>query len=130
MKTHRRRYSIASRDKARSKGWLMSDGINGKKLAEAIESELKVQVKLDLWSPDPKGSVMQALNQFYNEAEWSVWGENRKQKVAETGFDASAEAQFMRFAAGISGFAEYDPKKVRCTFREGLKPGTHWQRGK
>ena len=111
MKTHRRRYSIASRDKARSKGWLMSDGINGKKLAEAIESELKVQVKLDLWSPDPKGSVMQALNQFYNEAEWSVWGENRKQKVAETGFDASAEAQFMRFAAGISGFAEYDPKK-------------------
>lgn len=110
MKTHPRRYSIASRDKARSKGWLTSDGINGKKLAEAIESELKVQVKLDLGSPDPEGAVMQALNQFYDEAEWSAWGENRKHKVAETGFDASAEAQFMRFAAGASGFAEYNPK--------------------
>ncbi len=53
---------------------------------------------------------MQALNQFYDEAEWSAWGENRKHKVAETGFDASAEAQFMRFAAGASGFAEYNPK--------------------
>jgi hypothetical protein len=110
MKNHLRRYSIASRDKARSKGWLTSDGINGKKLAEAIESELKVQVKLELGSLDPEGSVMQALNQFYDEAEWSVWSENRKQKVAETGFDASAEAQFMRFAAGASGFAEYNPK--------------------
>ena len=110
MKTHPRRYSIASRDKARSKGWLTSDGINGKKLAEAIESELKVQVKLELGSLDPEGAVMQALNQFYDEAEWSVWGENRKQKVAETGFDASAEAQFMRFAAGASGFAEYNPR--------------------
>lgn len=111
MKNHLRRYSIASRDKARSKGWLTSDGINGKKLAEAIESELKVQVKFELGSPDPDGVMMQALNQFYEEAEWSVWGKNRKQKVAETGFDASAEAQFMRFAAGASGFAEYNPKK-------------------
>jgi hypothetical protein len=111
MKRHLRRYSIESRDKARSKGWLTSDGINGKKLAEAIESEFKVQVKLALGSPDPEGAMMQALNQFYSEAEWSVWGTNRKQKVAETGFDASAEAQFMRFAAGASGFAEYDPKK-------------------
>lgn len=110
MNNHLRRYSIASRDKARSRGWLTSDGINGKKLAEAIESELKVQVKLELGSLDPEGAVMQALNQFYDEAEWSVWGENRKQKVAETGFDASAEAQFMRFAAGASGFAEYNPK--------------------
>lgn len=110
MKNHLRRYSIASRDKARSKGWLTSDGINGKKLAEAIESELKVQVKLELGSLDPEGAVMRALNHFYDEAEWSVWGENRKQKVAETGFDASAEAQFMRFAAGASGFAEYNPK--------------------
>lgn len=111
MKNHLRRYSIASRDKALSNGWLTTNGIDGKKLAEAVESEFKVQIKLDLWSPDPKGSVMQALNQFYDEAEWSVWGENRKQKIAETGFDASAEAQFMRFATGASGYAEYDPKK-------------------
>ncbi|NWN91146.1 LysM peptidoglycan-binding domain-containing protein [Marinobacter adhaerens] len=111
MKNHPRRYSIASRDKARSKGWLTSDGINGKKLAEAIESEFKVQVKLDLGSPDPEGAMMQVLNQFYDEAEWSVWGKSQKQKVAETGFDASAEALFMRFAAGASGFAEYNPEK-------------------
>lgn len=111
MKNHLRRYSIASRDKARSNGWLTTEGINGKKLAEAVENELKVQVKLDFGNPDPDGALMQTMNQFYDEAEWSVWGKNRKQKVAETGFDASTEAQFMRFAAGASGYAEYDPKK-------------------
>ena len=110
MKNHLRRYSIASRDKARSDGWLTSDGINGKKLAKAIESEFNTQVNLEFGSLDPNGVVMRALNHFYDEAEWSVWGENRKQKVAETGFDASAEAQFMRFAAGASGFAEYNPR--------------------
>ena len=111
MKKHTRRYSIASRDKARGEGWLTSNGIDGKKLAKAVESEFKSKVNLDLWSPNPESSVMRALNQFHDEAEWSVWGDNRKKQVAETGFDASAEAQFMRFAAGVSGSAEYNPKK-------------------
>lgn len=111
MKNHMRRYSIASRDKARSDGWLTSEGIDGKNLAKAVESEFKAKVNLEIWNPDPNSAVMQALNHFYDEAEWSVWGSNRKQQVAETGFDASAEAQFMRFAAGVSGSAEYDPQK-------------------
>jgi murein DD-endopeptidase MepM/ murein hydrolase activator NlpD len=111
MKTHTRRYSIASRDKARGEGWLTSNGIDGKKLAKAVESEFKSKVNLDLWSPNPESPVMRALNQFHDEAEWSVWGGSRKKQVAETGFDASAEAQFMRFAAGVSGSAEYSPKE-------------------
>lgn len=109
MKTHLRRYSIAARDKARSKGWLTEGGVDGKKLGDSIQSKLKVKVNLDLGSPDPNGAIMQALNQFYDEASWSIWGENRAKQVAETGFDASAEAQFMRFAAGASGHAEINP---------------------
>lgn len=109
MKTHSRRYSIAARDKARSEGWLTEDGVDGGKLADSLQSKLKVQVKLELWKPDPNGSIMQSLNQFYDEATWSIWGKNQEKQVAETGFDASAEAQFMRFAAGASGHAEINP---------------------
>lgn len=109
MKTHPRRYSIAARDKARSEGWLTEDGVVGRKLADSLQSKLKVQVNLDLGKPDPNGPIMQALNQFYDEASWSIWGKNRAKQVAETGFDASAEAQFMRFAAGASGYADINP---------------------
>jgi len=109
MKTHPRRYSIAARDKARSEGWLTEDGVDGGKLADLLQSKLKVKVNLELGSPDPNGAIMQALNQFYDEANWSIWGKNRAKQVAETGFDASAEAQFMRFAAGASGHAEVNP---------------------
>lgn len=109
MKTHSRRYSIAARDKARSEGWLTEGGVDGGKLADLLQSKLKVKVNLELGSPDPNGAIMRALNQFYDEASWSIWGKNRAKQVAQTGFDASAEAQFMRFAAGASGHAEVNP---------------------
>jgi LysM repeat protein len=109
MKFHKRRYSIAARDRARSEGWLTDDGVDGKKLADSLRGEFKANLKVDLISPDPNGATMQALNHFYDEASWSIWGRNRDKQVAETGFDASAEAQFMRFAAGLSAHAEINP---------------------
>jgi len=109
MKFHKRRYSIAARDRARSEGWLTDDGVDGKKLADSLRGEFKANLKVDLISPDRNGATMQALNHFYEEASWSIWGKNRNKQVAETGFDASAEAQFMRFAAGASAHAEVNP---------------------
>src|SRR5690606_38520663 len=66
MKTHPRRYSIAARDKARSKGWLTDDGVDGQKLADALREEFKANVSVTK-NLDPNGATMQALNHFYDE---------------------------------------------------------------
>jgi len=110
---HRRRYSIAARDRARSKGWLTGKGVDPAKLKDAIRSELNIKFNATLWEPDKNGALMTTLNKFYDEASWSIWGdaEARQEAVDETGFDASAEAQFMRFAAGAAASAEFDPRK-------------------
>ena len=113
MKFHERRYSIAARDRARSKGWLTENGVDPAKLRDAIRSELNIKFNAKLWEPDQNGALMTTLNKFYDEASWSIWGdvEARQQAIDETGFDASAEAQFMRFAAGASASGEFDPRK-------------------
>ncbi|WP_289103239.1 LysM domain-containing protein [uncultured Marinobacter sp.] len=113
MKNHRRRYSIAARDRARSEGWLTENGLDPAKLRDAIRSELNVGFTKTLWEPDQNGALMTTLNKFYDEASWSVWGDAaaRQQAIDETGFDASVEAQFMRFAAGASASGEFDPRK-------------------
>lgn len=113
LKNHPRRYSIAARDQARSQGWLTENGLDPAKLRDAIKSELNVKFNATLWEPDQNGALMTTLNKFYDEAFWSIWGDAqaRKQAVDETGFDASAEAQFMRFAAGASASGEFDPSK-------------------
>ncbi|WP_273209477.1 LysM peptidoglycan-binding domain-containing protein [Marinobacter subterrani] len=116
---HRRRYSIAARDRARSKGWLTGKGVDPAKLKDAIRSELKIKFNATLWEPDKNGALMTTLNKFYDEASWSIWGdaEARQEAVDETGFDASAEAQFMRFAAGAAASAEFDPRKGKVHFQ-------------
>ncbi|MFY3775544.1 LysM peptidoglycan-binding domain-containing protein [Marinobacter salsuginis] len=110
---HRRRYSMASRDRERSKGWLTENGVDPAKLRDAIRSELNIKFNATLWEPDKNGALMTTLNKFYDEASWSIWGdaETRREAVDETGFDASAEAQFMRFAAGAAASGEFDPRK-------------------
>ncbi|MBN7771624.1 LysM peptidoglycan-binding domain-containing protein [Marinobacter daepoensis] len=113
MKNHQRRYSIAARDRARSDGWLTENGVDPAKLRDAIRSELNIKFNAKLWEPDQNGALMTTLNKFYDEASWSIWGdaEARQKAIDETGFDASAEAQFMRFAAGGSASGEFDPRK-------------------
>lgn len=123
MKFHQRRYSIAARDRARSKGWLTENGVDPAKLRDAIRSELNIKFNAKLWEPDQNGALMTTLNKFYDEASWSIWGdaEARQQAVDETGFDASAEAQFMRFAAGSSASGEFDPRKGKVHFQAKLE---------
>ena len=123
MKNHPRRYSIAARDRARSEGWLTDKGLDPAKLRDAIRSELNIKFNAELWDPDQNGALMTTLNKFYGEASWSIWGdaEARQQAVDETGFDASAEAQFMRFAAGSSASGEFDPRKGEVHFQARLE---------
>ncbi|MGP9834199.1 LysM peptidoglycan-binding domain-containing protein [Marinobacter sp. NSM] len=123
MKNHPRRYSIAARDRARSYGWLTENGVDPAKLRDAIRSELNIKFNAKLWEPDQNGALMTTLNKFYDEASWSIWGdaEARQQAVDETGFDASAEAQFMRFAAGSSASGEFDPRKGKVHFQAKLE---------
>jgi len=119
MKNHQRRYSIAARDRARSDGWLSENGVDPAKLKDAIRSELNIKFNATLWEPDQNGALMTTLNKFYDEASWSIWGdaEARQKAIDETGFDASAEAQFMRFAAGGSASGEFDPRKGKVHFQ-------------
>lgn len=119
MKNHRRRYSIAARDRARSDGWLTENGVDPAKLRDAIRSELNIKFNAKLWEPDQNGALMTTLNKFYDEASWSIWGdaEARQKAIDETGFDASAEAQFMRFAAGGSASGEFEPRKGKVHFQ-------------
>lgn len=116
---YRRRYSMASRDRDRSKGWLTDTGVDPAKLRDAIRSELNIKFNTTLWEPDKNGALMTTLNKLYDEASWSIWGdaEARQKAVDETGFDASAEAQFMRFAAGATASGEFDPRKGMVHFQ-------------
>lgn len=120
---HLRRYSVASRDRSRSQGWLTNKGVDPAKLRDAIRSELNVKFNATLWEPDKNGALMTTLNKFYDEASWSIWGdaEARREAVDETGFDASAEAQFMRFAAGATASGEFDPRKGNVHFQAKLE---------
>lgn len=123
LKNHPRRYSIAARDRARSQGWLTENGLDPAKLRDAIRSELNVKFNTTLWEPDQNGALMTTLNKFYDEASWSIWGDAqaRQQAIDETGFDASAEAQFMRFAAGASASGEFDPRKGKVHLQAKLE---------
>ncbi|WP_372987520.1 peptidoglycan-binding protein LysM, partial [Marinobacter sp.] len=116
---HPRRYSIAARDRARSQGWLTENGVDPAKLRDAIRSELNIKFNATLWEPDQNGALMTTLNRFYDEASWSIWGDAqaRQEAVDATGFDASAEAQFMRFAAGATASGEFDPRKGKVHFQ-------------
>ncbi len=120
---YRRRYSMASRDRDRSKGWLNDSGVDPAKLRDAIRSELNIKFNTTLWEPDKNGALMTTLNKLYDEASLSIGGdaEARQKAVDETGFDASAEAQFMRFAAGATASGEFDPRKGMVHFQAKLE---------
>lgn len=132
LKNHPRRYSIAARDRARSKGWLTENGLDPAKLRDAIRSELNVKFNTTLWEPDQNGALMTTLNKFYDEASWSIWGDaqTQQQAVDETGFDASADAQFMRFAAGASASGEFDPRKGKVHLQAKLEAQYFLAQGK
>lgn len=119
----RRRYSMASRDRDRSKGWLTDTGVDPGRLRDAIRSELNIKFNTTLWEPDKNGALMTTLNKLYDEASWSIWGdaEARQKAVDETGFDASAEAQLIRFAAGATASGEFDPRKGMVHFQAKLE---------
>lgn len=110
---HWRSYKMTAQDRKRNSGWMTKKGIDGKKLKEAVESDFGVKFKGDLWKLDPESNLSKSLNQFYDEVSWSAWGDKDAQKENrnETGFDASAEAQFMRFAAGAEASGEFTPSK-------------------
>ncbi|MCR8916463.1 LysM peptidoglycan-binding domain-containing protein [Marinobacter panjinensis] len=115
---HVRRYPMGARDRKRSKGWLSREGVDPEKLREAIESELNIKFNMS-WSPDADNPVVLALNQYYDEVSWSIWGDEQAQQENRdrTGFDASAEAQFMRFAAGSSASGEFNPRSGKVHFQ-------------
>ncbi|MCL7945939.1 LysM domain-containing protein [Marinobacter sp. ATCH36] len=115
---HSRRYPMGARDRKRSKGWLRREGVDPEKLREAIESELNIKFNMS-WSPDDDNPVVLALNQYYDEVSWSIWGDEKAQQENRdrTGFDASAEAQFMRFAAGSSASGEFNPRSGKVHFQ-------------
>lgn len=111
IESHWRSYSMTAKDRKRDVGWMNEAGIDAEKLRRAVESDFGIKFKGDLWKLDPKGNLSQSLNQFYQEMSWSVWGDKDSQDSnrSETGFDASAEAQFMRFAAGAEASGEFTP---------------------
>src|SRR5690554_2718790 len=82
IKNHRRRYSIAARDRARNQGWLTENGVDPAKLRDAIRSELNIKFNATLWEPDQNGALMMTLNKFYDEASWSIWGDAEARQKA------------------------------------------------
>ncbi|WP_150914471.1 LysM peptidoglycan-binding domain-containing protein [Marinobacter halotolerans] len=110
---HWRSYKMTAQDRKRSAGWMSQKGIDGNKLKEAVESDFGIKFKADLWKLDPDSNLSKSLNQFYDEVSWSVWGDKDAQAKNrnETGFDASAEAQLMRFAAGAEASGEFTPSE-------------------
>jgi len=111
MRNHRRSYSMDARDRDRRQGWLGRGGVDLERLREAVRSQLNAKFNFS-WSPDADNPLMVGLNQYYDEVTWSVWGDEEAQRVNRdrTGFDASAEAQFMRFAAGGAVSGEFNPR--------------------
>lgn len=110
---HWRSYKMTARDKSRSDGWLTHEGIDTKKLRKAVEADFGIAFKGSFWQLDPQSNFSQSMNQFYKEVSWSVWGskQERRNQRDMTGFDASAEAQFMRFASGAMASGEFTPGK-------------------
>ncbi|TBW45987.1 LysM domain-containing protein [Marinobacter halodurans] len=108
---HWRSYKMTAKDRNRSAGWLTQKGIDTGKLREAVEADFGIKFNSSFWKLDPDSHFSKSLNQFYEEVSWSIWGssENRQKNRDATGFDASAEAQFMRFAAGASASGEFKP---------------------
>jgi hypothetical protein len=104
IKKHSRTYKMDAKDRKRSKGWLTDDGIDGNELKKAITSQLAVKFKSDIFKFESgKDNV---LNQLHTEYKASI----DKEFQEKTGFDASAEAQFMRFAAVAGAAVEFNPK--------------------
>lgn len=112
IKNHLRRYKMDAKDRDRSKGWLTPDGLDVDRMREAIESDFGIKFNVDFWKLDPDSNFSKSMNQFHDEVKWSVWGNKQQatQNLDETGFNASAEAQFMRFASGAGASAEFTPR--------------------
>ncbi|WP_111498483.1 MULTISPECIES: LysM peptidoglycan-binding domain-containing protein [Marinobacter] len=108
---HWRSYKMTAKDRDRASGWLSRSGVNTGKLREAVEADFGFRLKSSFWQLDPESNFSKSINQFHEEVSWSIWGDEQDQERQrnETGFDASAEAQFMRFAAGSGAFAEFNP---------------------
>lgn len=108
---HRRSYSMDSRDRNRRQGWLSREGVDSERLREAVRSKLNLKFNFS-WSPDGDNPLIVGLNQYHDEVKWSIWGDEEAQRENRnrTGFDASADAQFMRFAAGAVASGEFNPR--------------------
>ncbi len=107
MKNHWRKYAMGSKDRAMSKGWYQDGKVDGQKLKEAISSEFHVKFKTDFFKY--QSDKNHPLNQLHTEFKAS-FNKSNPGMTEITGFDASAEAQFMRFAAVAGAAAEYDLK--------------------
>ncbi|WP_148861188.1 LysM peptidoglycan-binding domain-containing protein [Marinobacter fonticola] len=110
---HWRSYRMDAKDRHRSEKWLTSKSINTEELRKAVEADFGVKFNVSFWKLDPESDFSKSVNQLHKEVSWSAWGDKQqtKEQLDETGFNASAEAQFMRFASGAGAFAEFTPSK-------------------
>lgn len=111
--SHWRSYRMTARDRDRSTGWLSRTGVDTNKLRQAVEADFGFKLKTSFWKLDPESNFSKSINQFHKEVSWSVWGDQQQgqARLDETGFNASTDAQFMRFASGAGASAEFTPSK-------------------
>jgi len=114
IKNHWRKYKMGTKDRERLKGWYQDDNVDGDKLREAIASEFQVKFKTDFFKYESDKN--NPLNQLHTEFNASFDKYNRGMKDI-TGFDASASAQFMRFAAVAGAAAELDLKEGKVAIQ-------------
>ena len=114
VKNHWRRYKMGSQDRERNKGWYEDKKVDGKKLKEAIASELEVKFKTDIFKYESdKNNILNQLHTEYS-ASLKESNPNLKDKV---GFDASRSAQFMRFASMAGAAAEVNLSKGKVAIQ-------------
>ena len=114
MKNHWRRYKMDARDEERKKGWYNNGELDSEKLKKAIQSKLKVNFKTDLFKYE--SGIDSPLNQLHVEVKASL-DEKYKGLKGATGFDASADAQFLRFASVAGAAAEFNPSEGKISIQ-------------
>lgn len=102
MRNHWRSYRMDAQDRNRSQNWLTRDGIDGRKLGEALRSDLGIRLNARLWAMDEDEGIGAVLNQLRREFSSPTYDNG-------PGFNASAGAQFLRFSAGATTMAQFNP---------------------
>jgi hypothetical protein len=105
MKNHWRKYKMDAKDEERRKGWYSDGELDSEKLKKAIQSKLKVNFKSDIFKVE--SGKDHPLNQLHVELKASLDEKYKGMKDA-TGFDASADAQFLRFASMAGAAGEFN----------------------